>query len=170
MQPPRRPEEPIRRYKDSQFQQAPQRSQPRQDRRAPQRPPSQEPNWLLRAVPIKKYYVVGILLMAGVFAILIAVNDAQVRNMRATLEATQKLVSAANYEVSDKERQLQFSTTEEYIEREARERFGYIKPGETRFLPSDYIPDNYEVSIYVPQVETEATGEESATGEADDTQ
>lgn len=154
MQPPRRTNEHVQRHRQRQVQPSsqwqPARRSTTQPRQPTRMPTAKEPNWLMRAVRVSKFYVIGVLGVALVLGIIFAVNDARVRARRADLEAAQEAVAAAYYEVSEKQRQLQFANTDEYIEREARERFGYIKADEIRITPGDgSVSEYYDVAAFV---------------------
>ena len=124
----------------------------------------------MRAVRVSKFYVIGVMAVAIVLGIIFSVNDARVRTRRGELEAAQDAVASAYYEVSEKQRQLQFANTDEYIEREARERFGYIKPDEIRIMPGDgSMSEHYDVAAFVAardEAEAAELAAEAAAAEA----
>lgn len=100
-------------------------------------PAGKEP-WLKKLVRVQKEHVLLAALVLCAFGVIMAVNYGQVQTLDAELSMARNAVTQANNELADLERRLQFASTEEYIDREARERFGYIKPGEIRFIPTDF--------------------------------
>lgn len=98
-------------------------------------PPKEEKSWLTRDIRIRKGHLLLILLVVIVCIIVIAVKDAGVRRMEAELTQARAEVGAALDEVAEKETLLRFSQTDDYIEQEARSRFGFIRPDEIRILP-----------------------------------
>lgn len=106
-------------------------------------PPKQE-NWFTKHVRIGKGHVLLAVAVFGVFAVCMAWSNAGIRSLEADLMDAKEQVAATYSELAEKERQLDFSGTEEYIEREARERFGYIMPGEIRYMPDNlYVNEDY---------------------------
>lgn len=104
-------------------------------RKPSQMPPKEEKTWVLQAIRLRKghFALIGGVVLALV--IVIAVRDGQLQRTRHALDNVRADVADALQLVDERERQVRFSQTEEFIEREARERFGYLKPEEIRYLP-----------------------------------
>lgn len=98
-------------------------------------PPQLHRRWLTGTTRIRKGHVVLALAICCVFAVFLAVGNARVRALELELVASKDVVKGVLEEVEARERQLRFTQTEEYIEREARERYGFMKADELRFLP-----------------------------------
>lgn len=99
--------------------------------------PAPEEPWLKKTVRLRREHLFLIVAVVCAFAVIMSVNYSRVKTLEADLSMARSAVTEANNELADLERQLQFASTEEYIDREARERFGYIKPGEVRFIMDD---------------------------------
>jgi|GEM_PF-2505116 len=74
------------------------------------------------------------LLLLMIFGIALSIQSAQVRRLSAEKEAVQREVLEAEELASELARKLAFTATDEYVEQEARRRFGYMQEGEIRFV------------------------------------
>lgn len=93
--------------------------------------------WWLKRERVRKWHLVLLVLVVALFIVHIISTTSQLSSMMAELEETRESLRVLQTELSEKERQLQFTQTDEYVEQQARERFGYIKPGEIRFVPEN---------------------------------
>lgn len=114
-------------------------------------PPKQE-NWLLKKGYVRRWHVVLLILAVIAFIGVLIVNDSRLRGLNEELALVRKEVTEVNEELADKERELDYAQTDAYIEREARKRFGYMKPGETRYLPDNLVTENDFESVVPPTV------------------
>lgn len=80
------------------------------------------------------------------FLLMLSVQTSRVRRLTAEAEQAQAELHAAQGRTQELERHLAFQDTDEYVAREARRRFGYLEPGETRFVLEGTVPsqDMYE--------------------------
>lgn len=99
--------------------------------------------WLLRRRRLRPKHVVAVLGIVCVFFLAMMAGSARIRTLSTELEQKKADVKEALLEVSEKERLLQFSGTDEYIEQQARLRFGYINEGEIRFLPDVSLTNDF---------------------------
>lgn len=114
-------------------------------------PPPGPKKWYEQKMHIRKGHVILIAAVLVVFGVITAVSGARLRSLQADLRDAREEVVMAYEEVNERERMLAFSATDAYIEQQARERFGYIRKDEYRFVP-----------------QTEITGEQPVQGEVYD--
>lgn len=122
------------------------RSMPRNEtQRVMRTPQNQAPQeaWLMQKQRIRPRHVAGMLLLVCVFFVAMLATSAQIRSLSGELEVKKSQAREALIEVSEKERLLQFSTTDEYVEQQARLRFGYINADEIRFMPDGSLSNDF---------------------------
>ncbi len=84
-----------------------------------------------------KFIVFVLVILTLFFGAAFMMQNAQVRKLNAEIADIQDLVLEAYSEVEELERRLAFTATDEYVEQEARRRFGYLNEGEIRFVLED---------------------------------
>ncbi len=76
--------------------------------------------------------VLGLVLVCSLISV--CVHSVQSKKLAAELSDVEEELSQAYIDNEILEGQLSFSDTDEFIEQEARRRFGYMKEGELRFI------------------------------------
>lgn len=91
--------------------------------------------FLRRTIAVRPKFIAFIALsLALVFGIAYSVQSARTRRLRAERSDVQVSVLDAYEYAQELEMRLAFTATDEYIEQEARERFGYMAENETRYI------------------------------------
>lgn len=147
MQPPRRPpaRPPSGQGRPPQediWDRLPQQQETQQVVRKPH-PQGPQETWLMQRRRIRPRHFLAIFAVFFVFVCAMMVNSARVRTLTNELEDKKAEVKAALVEVAERERLLSFSTTDEYIEQQARLRFGYINADEIRFMPDASLVNDF---------------------------
>ncbi len=97
--------------------------------------PPKKDSVLNKMVYVRPRFVLIVLAALTIFfGVAYIVQSAQVRRLNKEAAEVQALVVAAQDKTKELERRLEFSNTDEYVEQEARRRFGYLGPGEIRFM------------------------------------
>lgn len=100
--------------------------------------------FMRREVIIKPRYVVYFLmLLAILFLFSYAVHSARVRNLATQLSIIEAQVVAANKKTEELERMLAYRATNEYVERVARDKFGYMMQGDIRYMMEGMVAPQY---------------------------
>ena len=97
-------------------------------------PPRSPMRWWQAQTHVRRVHAVILGVAVLGFVAWIIVNSARVTALKQELEVSRETLRQALTLVDEKTRQLQFTQTDEYIRQQARERFGYILPDETRFV------------------------------------
>lgn len=109
-----------------------------QQRRPTRMPLPKEP-WYARRLRVGLGQAALAAVVITVFLIMMAVGTARVRQLENELLDTKETLAQTLAEVDDMKRQLEYAQTDAFVEQQARNRFGYIMPGEIRFQPRDDI-------------------------------
>ena len=70
-------------------------------------------------------------------------HSGRIKDLQAELENVQAQTIAAEQHIDELKRQLAFRGTDEYIARVAKEKFGYIREGEIRFVMEGMAVEEY---------------------------
>ncbi|HIQ64036.1 MAG: septum formation initiator family protein [Christensenellales bacterium] len=117
---------------------------------------------LRRQVTVRpKFLLVVLLPLALIFLIAAVVQRGQISRLRTELEEVRVEVQDAYSQMEELERRLSFTETDEYIEQEARRRFGLINPGEVRFVIEEGTPDA-SAAQPTPAVQETVSGQPAA--------
>lgn len=117
---------------------------------------------LRRQVTVRpKFLLVVLLPLALIFLIAAVVQRGQISHLRTELEEVRVEVQDAYSQMEELERRLSFTETDEYIEQEARRRFGLINPGEVRFVIEEGTPDA-SAAQPTPAVQETVSGQPAA--------
>ncbi len=116
---------------------------------------------------VRTGHIMFALTVCAVFGVFLAVSAARVRALETGLMEAKDVVKIALEEVQARERQLQFTQTDEYVEREARKRYGFMKADELRFLPDGTVqyPEPIVLPRDRPTPPPEVPEDEAAQGE-----
>lgn len=101
-------------------------------------------SWWSKKHPVGAVHIIIGVAIVVLFVGMMANNSARLREVQGELVEVQRQLAAAVDEVGELERQLAFSTTDAFFEQQARERFGYMMPDETRFVPDESYAESIE--------------------------
>lgn len=89
----------------------------------------------LRYVQVSSLLLVTILLMIiAVFSIINSRLDQGISHMKGLVDEASYLTSMQQKELQELQHKLQLATTDDFIANEARTQYGYLAPGEIRFV------------------------------------
>lgn len=71
--------------------------------------------------------------MLCAFFVIMSMQSASVHARELEIVDAREQLTQVLKEVDELQRQVSFASTEAFVEQQARDRFGYIKPGETRY-------------------------------------
>lgn len=96
---------------------------------------TQKKDALRRVVTIRPLHVFAVLIpLLLIFGISCVSLNARTQALKAEVEALKADVLDAYALTEELEARLRFTETDDYIMQEARRRFGYLAPGETRYV------------------------------------
>lgn len=104
--------------------------------------PEQKTSWFRERKRVRITHVALLVLLALCFVLTLVWANAGLRTLRRELDETRIQLKETQDMLAEKERELTFSATDAYIEQQARERFGYIRPEEMRFVPEDMLDND----------------------------
>ncbi|MEG0767762.1 MAG: septum formation initiator family protein [Clostridia bacterium] len=81
-----------------------------------------------------RFWLILTLPVLACFLLLFINRSAQIRTLQASISVKQQQINEAALRKMELERKLAFIQTDSYVQQEARRRFGYLKPGEIRFM------------------------------------
>lgn len=100
--------------------------------------------FLRRTITVRpKFVMILAISLTLIFGVSYSVQSARTRRLHVEKQEVQEAVRNANEYAQELERRLSFTATDEYVEQEARQRFGYMAEGEMRFvLDKSYYTNN----------------------------
>lgn len=107
--------------------------------RQPSRMPLPKEPWHMRLHRVGLGQVALAAVVITVFLVMMAVGTARVRQLEYELLDTKETLAQTLTQMDDMKRQLEYTQTDAFVEQQARNQFGYIMPGEYRFLPQDTV-------------------------------
>lgn len=91
-------------------------------------------SWLNKKLEIRPRFLLLLLIPAVLFAVAMFRANARIEELNEQMERAQEQVLEAYEHTAELERRLAFMDTDEYIEQEARARYGLLGEGEIRFV------------------------------------
>lgn len=100
--------------------------------------------FMRRDVTVKPRFVAYFMILLTItFLLSYAVHSARIRKLNAQLNTLETQVVAANKKTEDLKRALTYRASNDYIERVARGTYGYMKPGEIRYMMEGTVSQQY---------------------------
>ncbi|NLX71191.1 MAG: septum formation initiator family protein [Clostridiales bacterium] len=75
-----------------------------------------------------------VMLILGYFLVTYVQQELRIREQHAKMEQLQQQIEQVEELNADLERQIEYTKSPEYVEKVARERFGWVKKGEIKFI------------------------------------
>lgn len=94
---------------------------------------TQQKSWLLSKKRILKRHVVLLATLLCAFAVVMSIQTAQVHARELQIVEARDQLTQVLTEVDALRQQVAFAATDAFVEQQARDQYGYLKPGETRY-------------------------------------